>query len=82
MLRATFGPFTTQPMAATAVRSADASSSRLAMLYGKKSKKPEPEAQPIPRGIERERLIAEYIATKGVTKCKPGEGNTEIPRQA
>lgn len=52
------------------------------MLYGKKSKKPEPEAQPIPRGIERERLIAEYIATKGVTKCKPGEGNTEIPRQA
>ena len=52
------------------------------MLYGKKSKKPEPEAKPIPQGLERERLIAEHIAKKGVTKCKPGQGNTGIPRQA
>ena len=52
------------------------------MLYGKKQKKPEPENQPIPQGPERERLIAEFIEKKGVTKCKPGEGNTGISRQA
>jgi hypothetical protein len=54
------------------------------MLYGKKSKRQEPEveAKPIPTGDERERLIAEHISKHGVILCKPGQGNTEIPRQA
>jgi hypothetical protein len=53
------------------------------MLYGKKRKKPEPEAKPIPQGLERERLISEYIAKKGRNEVQGREdGNTGIPRQA